>query len=34
MRQWEEAETSDVVAGTFSISDQDVFVMFDPGLTH
>ncbi len=34
MRQREETETSDVVAGTFSISDQDVIVLFDPGSTH
>ncbi len=34
MRQRKEAETSNVVAGTFSISDQYVFVLFDPGSTH
>jgi len=34
MRQKEEAETSDVVAGNFSILDQDVLVLFDPGSTH
>ncbi len=33
MRQWEEAETFDIVAGTFSISDQDVFILFDLGST-
>ncbi len=34
MRQREEAETSNIVAGTFSISDQNVFVLFNPGSTH
>ncbi len=34
MRQQEEAKTSDIVAGTFSISNQNVFVLFDPGSTH
>ncbi|KAJ9173840.1 hypothetical protein P3X46_016936, partial [Hevea brasiliensis] len=34
MRQREEAETSDVVAGTFSTFNQNVFVLFDPGSTH
>ncbi len=34
MRQREDAETSDVVAGTFSIFDRDVYVLFNPGSTH
>jgi len=34
MRQRKEAKTSDVVAGIFSILDQDVHVLFDPGFTH
>ncbi len=34
IRQREEAETSDIVAGTFFIFNQDVFVLFDPGFTH
>ena len=33
-RQREEVETSDVVAGTFSTFNQDVFVLFDPSSTH
>ncbi len=34
MRQREEAETSDIVTGTFSTFNQDVFISFDPGSTH
>ncbi len=34
MRQRKEAKTSDIVANTFSISNQDIFVLFDPGSTH
>ncbi len=34
MRQREEAETYDIVAGTFFISDQDLVVLFDPGSIH
>ncbi len=34
MRQREEAETSNIVAGIFSIFNQYVYVLFDPGSTH
>ncbi len=34
MRQREEVETFDIVAGTFPISDQDVFVLFHLGSTY
>ncbi len=34
MCQRKKAETSDVVAGTFSIFEQVVYVLFDPGSTH
>ncbi|XP_057999347.1 uncharacterized protein LOC131178404 [Hevea brasiliensis] len=33
-RQREEAKTSDVIAGIFSIFDKDVYVLFDPSSTH
>ncbi len=34
MWQRKEAETSDIMASTFFIFDQDVFVLFDPRSTH
>ncbi len=34
MRQRQEVKTFDIVASTFSIFNQDVYVLFDPGSAH